>query len=621
MKAILCEILFSCLLSGPAAKSIDELTYRTALYAYYQQDYEQALLDVLVAERQERLGDEPLRFELAKGSFAFQQGMYRSAARTFEGVDQADLTDLDRMRLAFHLAREHYRRGHWRAMEERLAEVDLGATWLGRQRRHPEVTFMRAEGALARQDFPSARRLLTELPRRDSYRAYGLFNLGVAQRQAGDSAAARETFAELADLEAHDQESWDLVQRGRLALAMTAGRTGAAVDVRSVLGTLPAAGRYRDMALAGYGKLAMQRAEHELAARIWLTLLEQDGWSEGHAAARLGLPMSLEQLASPAHALERYRDAEQAFEARLTALQDVSARARDPLWVDALLDVFAEPDETARSRALGRLDERLGEQSWLSWLAGEDVHQVMVAWRELNTMAAWLERLPARVAAFAGVTREQRRRSAAARGMLEEEALADRRDALARQVAQLERTLAELRSQPARMEPAWMLRLADEAERELITELTDMAELAARHMPEAEQPRFQARLRRLMGVVFWQIADERSARVRALHKNLDENRTLLAAVDARIERLAEAESRFAAGVESDFLLLADRADQVGERVAAALGARREMLAAALQRGLREDMARTEQYLLTARIAIARATDQLATAGPGQAGDS
>ncbi|MDZ7670389.1 MAG: hypothetical protein U5Q16_13590 [Gammaproteobacteria bacterium] len=576
---------------------------------------------MLVAQRQGRVGDDPLRFELAKGSFAFQQGMYRTAARTFEAVDQAELTDLDRMRLAFHLAREHYRRGRWSAMEERLAEVDLGATWLGRQRRHPEVTFMRAEGALAREDFAAAGQLLAELPPRDTYRAYGLFNLGVAQRQAGDAAASQDTFRTLADLQAHDAESWDLVQRGRLALAMTAARTGADVDVRSVLGTLPAAGRYRDMALAGYGKLAMQRAEHELAARIWLTLLEQDGWSEGHAVARLGLPMSLERLASPAHALQRYRDAEQAFEARLTALQDVSSRARDPLWVDALLEVFAEPDETARSRALGRLDERLGEQSWLSWLAGEDVHQVMVEWRELNAMAAWLERLPARVDAYAGVTREQRRRSAAARELLEEEALPDRRDALGRRVAELESTLAELRSQPARMEPAWLLRLADESERELITELADMAELAARHMPQDERPQFEARLRRLMGVVFWQVADERSARVRTLHKSLDENRALLAAVDARIARLAEAESRFAAGVESDFLLLAERADQVGERVAAALDSRREVLADALQRGLREDMARTERYLLTARIAVARATDQLAAAGDGQAGGS
>jgi len=88
-------------------------------------------------------------------------------------------------------------------------------------------------------------------------------------------------------------------------------------------------------------------------------------------------------------------------------------------------------------------------------------------------------------------------------------------------------------------------------------------------------------------------------------------RVLLAEADARIERLAEAENRFAAGVETDFLALSDRADDMSARVANALSTRREVIARALERGLRQEMAQTQQYLLTARIAIARATDRLA----------
>ena len=116
-------------------------------------------------------------------------------------------------------------------------------------------------------------------------------------------------------------------------------------------------------------------------------------------------------------------------------------------------------------------------------------------------------------------------------------------------------------------------------------------------------------------------ADSRSARIRELSRQLDDSRALLADVDARIGRLAEAESRFAAGVETDFVMLADRAGDVSNRVAAALDSRRAVIAEALERGLREEMRQTEQYLLTARIAIARATDQLADSGPAAGGDS
>ena len=75
MKAFFCELILSCMLTAPGAKPIDELTYGTVLYADYQQDYQQALLDTLVAEEQGRQGENTVRVERAKGSFAFADGM------------------------------------------------------------------------------------------------------------------------------------------------------------------------------------------------------------------------------------------------------------------------------------------------------------------------------------------------------------------------------------------------------------------------------------------------------------------------------------------------------------------------------------------------------------------
>lgn len=169
MKSFLCEIFFACLVAAPGASSLDDLTYGTALYAYYQRDYEQALLQVMVARRRGLTGEDSLRFDLARGSFAFQEGMYRFASDTFDAVADDELTDLDRMRLAFHLAREYYRRGDWTGAEGQLARIDLGANWRGRQRRHPEVSFMTAEAAMARGDFPAARAALEYLPPDSEY--------------------------------------------------------------------------------------------------------------------------------------------------------------------------------------------------------------------------------------------------------------------------------------------------------------------------------------------------------------------------------------------------------------------------------------------------------------------
>ncbi len=612
MTSFLCHLLFSCALSAPGARSIDELTFGTALYDYYLQRYDQALVDVMVAEQQGRTGDDPVRFELAKGSFAFEQGMYRFATATFQGVDPGELSDLDRMRLAFHLAREDYRRRDWSAVETQLATIDLGSNWRGRERRHPEVTFMSAEAALARHDFAAAETALGTLPEADDYLAYGLFNLGVAQRQAGDTEAARHAFERLAALTPGDRQAWDLVQRGRLALALMARDGGDPVDARALLGSLPAEGRYRDMALAAYGKLAAAQGDDELAARLWLTVLAQPEWSTSHATAELALPMSLEKLSSTAQALGRYRQAEQVFEQRLAALEDAATQVRDPARVQALLHAFADPDEDDGKRALAGFGDVLGRSTWAEWLSGEDVHQALVEWRELSGMAAWLSALPPRIAAFQEVTAERRRRSAQAKAMLSDRALGDRRDALAARVKDLQAILAALATEPPRADPEWMRRLASDDERHLIDELTALAARADERLPAAERGPFLARIRRLEGVVFWQIADHKAARVRALEKRLDESRRLLAEADTRIERLTAAEARFAAGVETDFLALQDRTDTMTRRVAASLDRRRQVIGQALRRGLDQEMARTRQYLLTARIAIARASDQLAS---------
>ena len=76
MKNFICELILSCVIAAPVGKPVDELTYGSMLYSYYQQEYQQALLETMVAESQGRRGEDPVRFDLAKGSFAFSERMY-----------------------------------------------------------------------------------------------------------------------------------------------------------------------------------------------------------------------------------------------------------------------------------------------------------------------------------------------------------------------------------------------------------------------------------------------------------------------------------------------------------------------------------------------------------------
>lgn len=612
MKAFFCELILSCVLAVPAVKPIDELTYGTVLYAYYQQDYQQALLDTLVAEEQGRRGENTVRFDLAKGSFAFIDGMYGYARNIFDGIEPGELTELDRMRLAFHLAREYHRRQDWPQMAAALEQIDLGRTWSGKEKFHPEVEYMRAEVAIEKGDFSTARRTLEKLEPEDPLRAYTLFNLGVAYKQAGDLRSARNVFSELAQMKSYGDEAFDLSQRSKLALAFIARQQNDTADAQRVLGALPGEGRYREVALAAYGGLAMDNEDYETAARIWLTLQNQDYWTSSTAAARLGFPVSLENLASPRRALVQYRAAERSFEARLATLDQLDRRAQDSTWVRGLLKVFSAPveDRDRMSALMERWHDQLGHTGWLEWLAAEDVHKVLLQWRELLGSKRWLDLLPARLAAFEELSREQRRRGAEARVLLQNREVLSNRERLAAEIRNLRERLVALEAEPPERSADWMLQLANAPERKVIGELMAMGRLVA-GLGRQEKIRWNARINRLQGVIFWRLVVERSTRIRSLVRKLNGAESLLVNIDERIVRVEKAESRFAAGVETDFIAFSKRARDITRMVDTALRDREEQLAAEIHKGMNREKREVEHYLLITRIAIARATDQLA----------
>ena len=121
-------------------------------------------------------------------------------------------------------------------------QIDLGKSWLGREKFHPEVEFMRAELAVQQGNYALAESALDKLEDDDSLKAYGLFNLGVAYRESADLEAADRVFGRIADSQPRDAETLDLIHRARLAQAYVARERNASTDAEAVLGALPGDG-------------------------------------------------------------------------------------------------------------------------------------------------------------------------------------------------------------------------------------------------------------------------------------------------------------------------------------------------------------------------------------------
>lgn len=628
MRQFFCELLFICSAATPGAQSIDDLAYGTMLYEYYQEDYQAALLNVMIAESRGQLGEDVVRFELAKGSFAFAHGMYDYANEIYTAVAEGELTDLDQMRLAFHLSGEYYRRQDWTALGQELAKIELGESWLGKERVHPDVEFMKAEHAVQKKDFALAEAAFARMDAENPLRAYGIYNLGVAYRAAGDLARAMRTFRTLSKMPTFTEEAFDLAQRARLALALIAREQKNHTRAESVLAELPAEGRYQDIAMAAYGGLAMDTENYDLAARIWMTLQEAPYWRPSTAAARLGFPMSLENLAltdkqaSAASALLQYREAEKSFTERLASLTALTQAAQDPEWLSALLAVFARAlqlDQTERATEaqqpemqalMKHWQEQLGHTGWLQWLAMDEVHQALVQWRDLGAMQLWLRDLSERMDALREVAAEQQYRSRKARGMLVDNGLLAARTELEESVSSLKAMLDGLAHAQPEPSTDWMLPIATDDERARLGDLDRMKALLV-HMAPSDQAKWAGRIDRLVGVLFYQIAAEQDKRTQSLNKSLRSLEISITAIDAKVERVITAEKHFIAGFATEFSHFNERAEDLLAQVDRARVAREALLADEIRGRMQKEMAGIEKYLLVTRIAIARATDRLA----------
>jgi hypothetical protein len=249
-------------------------------------------------------------------------------------------------------------------------------------------------------------------------------------------------------------------------------------------------------------------------------------------------------------------------------------------------------------------------------LSTERVHELLLEWHELTGISDWLEGLPEQLAIFDALSDEQQRRAQAARHLIETDGLTETRERLAQTLQTLHDSLVALRAmQPSRTSD-WMFQLADPQQRELLMRL-QMQRQRVERLREDQRNLWLDRIDRLEGLVFWDLVDQSSQRLRALEKlTLDHSRAL-ADIDAGVVRVRTAEDALMTGVQTDFLALQTRADAITRSVGIALAQREAMLGAELKAGMAREIRQVEHHLLVTRIAIARATDRLAMNPPGE----
>jgi len=407
-KELFCEIFLACAMAVTAPLTQEELMHRSVLFDAYQNDYAGAFANALVIEELGLVEADYTAFALTKASLAVQQGLYGHAESLFAVIEKAPLTEADRSRLVLERARLHHHRGDIASLEAELAKLP-GNTIEGGALQHSELIYLQADLLLAQRRFDAAGRLIEALEADDRYRAYALFNMAMALRDANRAADAFDVLRVLLAMEGSAREVRDLKDRSRIALAQLSAELNRGDDAASLLEDLPADSRYRNSALSAFGAYAMKVKDYDLAARLFQSALQDQPWPTDAAYAQIALPMALQGMTEPAMVLGHYRDAQASLERRAAVLAGVQRALLDRSFVSRLVHaVTTDADASLLSEVTASWARDLQRQEWIDWMAADGTSAAVAHWLELDSLHRFAaEEVPAAARRIAGTTGDQ----------------------------------------------------------------------------------------------------------------------------------------------------------------------------------------------------------------------
>lgn len=589
--------------ADPAAlSSVQDLRYGVVLYHFFQDEYFQALTELLLGEQKQDMPHHAEFAQLLRGGISLSYGMDSQARTLFEQLLEQHPQPAVRDRAWFYLGKNYYERGD---NGSALGMLDRSGAELPDGLRD-ERDYLRAMIALQGGAFDTvALRDSADDP--NPWLSYLDFNRGAQAAAAADWQAAVTSFESAAATPLRDDEHKALRDRALVAAGYALLANGAADrnTLQAALNTFRQVrlnGPFADQALLGYGWAALQLEDYPLALQPWQTLHERSLLSPAVQESLLAVPYAYEKLDASAQALAEYERAEQLFNQEIGRID----AAQQQLRTASLLALWLDPKNTEEWISRRQELPIASQLPYLEHLLA--LNTVQDAIRDLRDLAQleqylidWQDRLGA--LNVAQNLQYQRR----------QQILRDRPDQqLAATDERLRQSRAELAAalqQAAQGGDSGVLMTAEElAIDKRLRRVRERIDVLRREGQDVSG--FEAKYQRYRGLLAWQVQDDLAVRQRAATRQLRE-------LD---EQLAVAQQRKA---QLDGLAARARLPEQGARIRA-LQARLQSNLKSIQQAqhageqvlreralaeLQAQRARLSTYLARTRLAKARLYDK------------
>jgi len=509
------------LVSTTTPKTLKDLYFGEALYYAFQGDWFDSIARLDTELGQFHGLDEPEldslyyhinQAEFAVGDFELAYRMHYRAGRAITAVIEGNVEEPVRNEAIFRLARIYFQKDQ---PENALHAVERISGAVPEKIRD-DLTFLRAQIFLANGRFAEAARILRELQSSKSLEGFATYNLGIAMLRDGKEQDGRQYLDRTGQIAGSSPSTLAIKDKSNLVLGYKLLDENNFEGAKQVLDRVRLSGPFSNRALLGSGWADVSQERFDRALVPWSILIEREVTDPAVQEAMLAVPYAYAKLNVHSRAALMYGSALNAFGSEVDKLGASIKSIREGRFLQALVreELKQDANWVVKLRNLPETPETYYllelmashdfQESLKNYLDLEELRKKLVVWAE--DLNAFEEIIGQRRAYYhpllPEIDREFRRLDSQMRLRLE----------------QRDRVEQRLKGMLVAPRPDYLAT----AEERILGEQIARLEQALYAGGAAVPPETETRIRRLRGILDWNIYTEYDQRFTEAHKNLRE---------------------------------------------------------------------------------------------------
>ncbi len=611
---LLASLVFAApaLAAGTAtSKNLKDLYYGEALYYAYQGEWFEAIARLDSELGQFRGLDEPELDSLFShigqavfnvGDFELYYRMHLRAGRAIKAVIEVNSGETVRNAAIFRLARMYFQKDQPQNALDAVERI-RGAV---PENIRDDLAFLRAQILIANDRFDDAARVLKDLQGAKSLEGFTSYNLGIALLKSGKAREGRGYLDRTGRIESENPATLAIKDKSNLVLGDMLMNENNFEGAKEVLDRVRLSGPFSNRALlrSGWADASRDRFEHALVP--WTILAEREVTDSAAQEAMLAVPYAYGKLGVYSKAALRYGRALEAFSKEIDKLGASITSIREGKFLKALVreELKQDANWVVKLRELPETPETF---YLLDLMASHDFQESLKNYLDLEQLRKKLEGWSGDLAAFEDIIEQRRAYYQPLLPAIEREFR--RLDSQMRlRLEQRDRIEQRLQTMLVAPRPDY---LATAEERIISEKLARLEKLVTPHSDEVALT-FGDRIRRLRGVLTWNIHTEYDQRFTDAHKNLRElNREIdvLNRQYTSFVRTRQAATQSYEGYDEVIRRQRLRVQAAQEKVQLLMARQGQMLEVMAVNELTKRRDRLEEFQVKARFALADSYDR------------